>query len=215
MTMMKQTITCLALSLLVFTACKKEVQSTVQDADQTAALKNVTVTYEGMTYQMQLPDGATSGKSFDELRREDSAKYSNPANYGMTYTATMHADNNKDHSSDAKFDGMDVNAVFDTVNSEPLKTSAGPFTVPAHNSKTVNATGTINLQTHKHAGLYMFRQVADGNDIATTLFATMNYKVGALNGTIPLPSSKQNIPTAANEETKNFLRGMLSSGIFN
>ena len=201
------------LTIAVMAGCKKD--STVSDVDQTAALKNVTLTCNGVDYVLMLPAGATSGKTFQQLRMEDSATYTNPANYGTDFTVKMKADNTKSDAKDAKFDGMTVNIVMDTLKSLPVSTVASGFTVAAGATQEVQAKGSLNLKTHRKSGLYIFKQVVAGSDLATTLAPVLNYKIGSLNGVIPLPPIQQNIPTRADDNTKAFLSGLINSGIFN
>lgn len=196
---------------LVLSNCKKAVE----DIDQTAALKNVIITYDSMAYQLDLPAGISSGKSFQQLRTEDSLTYTNPENYSVTILANMHADNNKADARDAKFDGMTVNVVMSTHASSPIETVASPFTVLKNTSMPVVASDKINLKTHKPAMLYMFKQMVDGNDMATTLSTVLNYKIGTIAGSIAVvPELHKNIPTRANQQTKDFLKGLLDSGVF-
>src|ERR1051325_6306584 len=116
---------------MFFSNCKKDdVQNTATDVDQTAALKNVTVTYDSMEYIIGLPSGALDGRSFQEHRKEDSITYTNPENYSITLKPIMLCDNRKPNASDAKFDGITVNLQMDTMKSTPVKTVADAFLVP-------------------------------------------------------------------------------------
>lgn len=185
------------------------------DAQKLAALKKVTITFDSLVCEFGLPQGALSGKTFDELYAEDSATYANPANYSITLLLNMTADNTKDGADDAKFDGMTIDIVMDTITSFPVRTTADAFEVKKDTTLPVQAHGTINLETHRLTGLYIFRQTVDGNDLATTLSPSFNYKIGTEEGTINLPDIQQDIPTRASNETKAFLSGLLDSGIFN
>jgi hypothetical protein len=203
---------CLIVALF-FANCKKN--NPVTDIDQTAALRNVTVTYDSITFQLGLPAGAISGKTFDQLRTEDPTTYTNPANYSITFSGNYTANNKKSNAQDAKFDGMTIIMIMDTIKSSPINTTANAFEVKKNTSIPVQLKGTINLATHKRAGIYIFKQVVAGNDLVTTQTLALNYKIGVLQGTIDLPSIKENIPTRASAQTKDFLRGLLNSGIFN
>lgn len=193
--------------------CNKD-DNTLSDLEQVAALKNVTLLYDSAGYELGLPDGALSGKSFEQLRLEDSAKYTNPENYTITLTSNFTADNTKENSKDARFEGMDLTQILDTIESSPIETTAGPFEVMKKSSLPVGTSTEINLKTHMAPGLYIFQQIVDGEDLATTSSASLNYKIGSLSGSIPLPDLHQNIPTRASEETKEFLRGLIESGVF-
>lgn len=192
--------------------CKKD--DTLTDAEQTAALKNVTLQYDSANYVLGLPDGAPSGKSFDQLKMEDSAKYCDPENYSITYSSNFTADNSKNTSSDAKFEGMDLAVIMDTIKSGPINSSVGSFEVKKMTKIPVAANSTINLKTHRKTGLYIFQQIVDGNDLATTFSPKLKYKIGTLQGSIPVPEIKQNIPTRASDNTRAFLSGLIQSGVF-
>jgi hypothetical protein len=202
-----------AVACIAILHCTNPATSALTDAQQLAALRNVTVTCDSMTYAFGLPQGALGGKSFSQLLAEDSATYANPANYSITVILNMTADNTHSGAADAAFDGMKINVVMDTIVSTPIQTVADPFTVSKGTKKSVPAHGTINLATHRKAGLYIFRQTVAGADLATTLSPLLDYKIGSLAGSIPLPDIKQNIPTRASAETKAFLSGLLSSGV--
>lgn len=194
-------------------SCKKK-EKPLTDVQKVAALKDVSVNYDNAGYNLSLPDGALSGKSFDQLRHEDSLKYTNPENYGVTMTSNFNADNTKENSHDAKFDGMDLIQTMDTIKSNPIKSSVGPFDIPMNSTVPVSTSTKINLKTHRRAGLYIFQQIVDGHDLATTFSPSLNYNIGVLNGSIPLPDIKQNIPTTASAETKEFLKGLILSEVF-
>jgi hypothetical protein len=203
-------ITLLAIMAL---SCSKETNP-ISDAQQLAALKNVEFTYDSMGYDLLLPAGALDGKTFAELLKLDSSTYANPANYGVSMSLNMNADNTGNNARDAKFDGMAANIVMNNITSAPIAMAAGPFTIDEGTEKSVHAEGDINLSTHKPTGLYIFQQIVDGADLATTFGIKVQYKVGLLNGEIPLPEINKNIPTRASQETKDFLKGLLDSGIF-
>lgn len=186
----------------------------LSDAQKTAALRNVTVTYDSAGVALGLPAGAATGRSFEELKAEDSATYCNPANYSITIVQSLTADNTGPNAEDAKFDGMEIDVVFDTIGSAPLTTTAGGFEVKKNTALPVTAEGTMNLATHRPAGLYVFRQIVDGNDLATTMSPALLYKIGSAEGTIDIPAIHADIPTRASQETKDFLAGLLASGVF-
>ncbi|MBN1116454.1 MAG: hypothetical protein JXA77_04590 [Bacteroidales bacterium] len=184
------------------------------DVQKIAALRNVTIEYNNLTYEIGLPAGATSGKSLAELLLEDSASFKNPENYSISIIAELIADNTKPDAEDAKFDGAEADVIMDTLTSNPIKMETDGFEVKKGTTHPFDLETTINLKTHRKAGLYIFRQTVDGNDLATTTKPRLLYTVGTQSGTIDGPELKQDIPTRASDETKEFLRQLLDSGIF-
>ncbi len=61
-----KTILVLTISLLTMNACE-EVQDVVNDVQKTAALRNVSFTYDSLSTELVLPETSLSGKSFKEL----------------------------------------------------------------------------------------------------------------------------------------------------
>lgn len=204
-------IASMALALLIH-ACT-EGDNAITDAQKLAALEKVTVSMDGMDYDILLPEGALSGESFEELMKKDSSKFADPANYTINITVNSIADNTDDDARDAKFDGMYIDLVMDTIASTPIRTEAEGFEIEANTTQEVPAYGSINLETHKQAGLYIFQQTVDGNDLTTKFSPVLLYELGTLEGDIPLPSVTIDIPTRASEEMKAFLRDLLESGI--
>lgn len=192
-------------------SCQKELS----DAEKVAALKNVAWTFTGMTFDVNLPANALNGQTFDQLMAMDSSTYANPANYSIDFLVNMIADNTKENADDAKFDGMIVNLVMDTLDNIPIATTANAFELLKNTSQQVVAQGSINLNTHKLPGLYIFQQMAIGQDLATKLSTVLNYNIGSLSGGINVPDMQSQIPTAASPEMKDFLNGLLDSGVFN
>jgi hypothetical protein len=199
-------------SVIFFTRCKKD--EVFSDIDKKAAMAKVTISYDSASFDLGLPTGALNGKSFQELKKEDSAKYCNPQNYSVTFVVSLLANNEKEGARDAAFDGMTLHIIMDTIQSSPLTAVTDSFEVKKNSTRTVQVKGTINLKTHRFPGLYIFRQMVDGNDISTTQTPSLNYTIGELQGTIDLLSIHENIPTRASEETRAFLRGLLDSEIF-
>jgi hypothetical protein len=198
---------------LLLTTCKKD--NTVSDVEKLVALKNVIITYDSITFQIILPAGALGGKSFEQLKNENPGTYTNLANYSIIFSNNYTASNKKSNAEDAKFDGMALIVIMDTINSSPIHATSNAFEVKKNTSIPVQIASTINLATHKRAGVYIFRQVIAGNDLATTQTIALNYKIGVLQGKIDLPSFKENIPTRASNEMKAFLQGLLNSGLLN
>lgn len=201
-------------AIMLIASCKEDKDDVIQDLDQTAALKKVVFTYDSMSINIGLPAGALSGVPFDTLLAQDSATYANPENYSIETIACFTADNTASDAGDAKFDGMDLDIIMDTINSGPIEAKTDAFEVKANEVKAVQAKDSINLKTHRLTGLYMFRQIVDGADLATTLKPDLKYSIGSQSGSLPLPATQHNIPTRASDEMKDFLSGLLESGVF-
>jgi len=184
------------------------------DAQKIAALRKVTVVYDSMSYEISLPPGALSGQSLAELMVSDSSTFANPANYSIAIALNVTADNTDPEAEDAKFDGMNIDIVMDTIESNPITMSTEGFEVGKNETYPIQLETTINLETHREPGLYIFRQTVDGNDLATTTYPYLHYDLGIQQGTINLPSLYKEIPTRASDETKEFLRQVLESGMF-
>lgn len=195
----------------IFSGCQKD---TLSDAEKLAALKNVAFTFQSMNADLSLPTGALGGQTFEQLMAADSATYANPENYSVSFLVKMLANNTKENAQDAKFDGMRINMIMDTLESAPISTAANGFEILKNTTQEVIAQGNIKLSTHKPAVMYIFKQMADGQDLATTLSTYLNYNIGSLNGELALPSFQQQIPTSASPEMKSFLTGLLNSGVF-
>lgn len=200
---------------IFFSFCKKETE-VIDSLSETAALRKVTVDLDSMSNDIGLPSGAlTQGLSFAELLAADSATYANPANYSIAMILNLLIDNTKDGAKDAAFSGLDLNIIMDTINSTPINTSTGAFEVAENATLSLPVPTEINLATHRQVGLYMFRQIVDGADLATTITPLLKYNLGIQSGDIPLVSFQKDIPTRASDETKEFLAGLLDSGIMN
>ncbi|MFP4522416.1 MAG: hypothetical protein ACLFQK_09750 [Fibrobacterota bacterium] len=184
------------------------------DLDKTAALKKVTLSYDSASPSYDFPDSALSGKSFDSLKAADSAVYCDPSNYTVNFTAFMTADNTEKDADDAKFDGLRINIVMDTIESSPVETLSEAFEIGAGEIKDITADGSVNLETHKSACLYIFRQIVDGNDLVSTLMPFLKYSIGGAEGEIDIKDIEKEIPTRASDDLKNFLQGLLDSGVF-
>jgi hypothetical protein len=206
-------ISLLFVSLLIFNSCE-EVENTINDVQKTAALRNVSFTYDGLTTDVVMPEAGFEGKTFAELFNNSKEKYSNPANYsvnlGMLYTAS----NTKSNAADAKFAGMIQDVVLNNIDETPLRFDTPGFEIAKGESKTISSSSEINLETHKLAGLYIFEQIVAGEDLDTRVLTSLNYDFGLEEGILNLPEVQKNIPTKASEETKTFLRGLLESGLF-
>ena len=186
----------------------------IDDAAKLAALRNVTITYDEITYEIGLPEGALSGASFEALKAQDPDTYSNPANYSITFVANMTANNTATDAEDAKFDGLILDIVMDNITSASIEAISGAIEVPKNQIVPVVANSLINLETHREPGVYIFKQTVNGNDLATGILPKLNYTIGSQQGVITLVTINQSIPTRASDETKAFLKGLLDSGIF-
>ncbi len=198
-------------SVLFISSCQKD---TITDAEKLAALKDVNFTMQGVTFNVGLPANALNGQTFSQLLAADSATFSNPANYSINFLVKMLANNTKENAQDAKFDGMIMKLIMDTIQSSPITTTAGAFELLKNTSQQVAAQGGINLGNHKAAGLYIFQQIVNSQNLASTISTALNYNVGSLNGAINLPAVQQQIPTVASNELKTFLTGLLNSDVF-
>ena len=208
-------ISSIILISILFVQCSREnIDDITDDAQKIAALRKVTVTYDSLGYTLGLPEGALGGQSFEELMEEDPDKYGNPENYSIELAGYLKADNTAQDAQDAKFDGLGLDIVMDTITQAPINATAGEFEIPKNTTATVVAAGSINLATHRLTGLYMFGQIAEGLDLSTTIIPILYYEIGIQEGTIPLPGIQKDIPTRASDETKAFLRGLIDSGVF-
>jgi hypothetical protein len=198
-------------AILSFNSCKQEKE----DVLSLAALKNVSLSYDSLRLNVGLPQGALSGQSFQELRTQNEALFSDLSNYTVGFTTFLKADNRKENAKNATFQGLVLNTIMDTLNNSPFQILTGPFQVAKDEVKPVIAEGNINLLTHKYLGKYIFKQMVDGDYLATKLAPTLNYKIGEEQGGLNLPQINQNVPTRASDEMKNFLGGLLSSDLMN
>ncbi len=199
----------LFLSLLLLPSCE-----TAEDLQGIAALRNVNFSMDSLSIDFDLPQGALSGQSFDELLSQDAETYSNPANYGLDLTSHYFADNTSSNAANAKFDGMTQDVVFNGIDENPLRLNTPAFEIPRNQTKSILTHGGINLQTHREAGLYIFRQTVDGLPVSTSILTALLYKIGNEEGAINLPEVHYDIPTRASDEMKAFLSELLESGIF-
>ena len=186
----------------------------VEDARKTAAIRKVGVTVDSGSVSPQLPAGAQSGRSFDSLAAEDSATYTDPGNYGIDLAYYFLINNTAEDAEDAKFDGLTADIVFDTLSNPPVTAESGAFEVAKNETRKVPVSTSMNMAEHRLPCLYVFQQIVDGADVKTTVSPNLSYKIGLAQGVIEIPDIVVNIPTRASEETKEFLSGMLQSGLF-
>ena len=196
---------------IVFNSCKDEVD----DVKSLAALKNVSLSYDSLQLNVALPQGSLGGQTFEELRNENEALFSDLSNYKIGLTTFMKADNTKEDAKNATFQGMIMNTIMDTLNNSPFQIIGGAFDVGKDEIKPFIAEGNINLLTHKLVGKYIFKQIVDGENLATTLAPILNYKIGDKQGGLNLPQMNKSIPTRGSDELKSFLNGFISSDLMN
>ncbi|MDD2411937.1 MAG: hypothetical protein RBS19_01085 [Bacteroidales bacterium] len=196
---------------IVFNSCKDEVD----DVKSLAALRNVSLSYDSLQLNVGLPEGSLNGQSFQELREENEALFSDLSNYKIGLTTFLKADNQKDKAQNAAFQGLILNTIMDNMGNSPFQIISGPFEVGKNEIKPFIAEGNINLLTHKYVGKYIFKQIVDGENLATTLAPILNYKIGDKQGGLNLPQMNQSIPTRGSDELKSFLNGFISSDLMN
>ncbi|MDD2345442.1 MAG: hypothetical protein PHY85_04780 [Bacteroidales bacterium] len=196
---------------IVFNSCKEETE----DVLSLAALKNVSLSYDSLQLNVALPQGSLGGQTFEELRNENEALFSDLSNYKIGLTTFMKADNTKEDAKNATFQGMIMNTIMDTLNNSPFQIIGGAFDVAKDEIKPFIAEGNINLLTHKYVGKYIFKRMVDGDNLATTLAPILNYKIGDQVGGLSLPQINKDIPTRASDEMKDFLNGFISSDLMN
>ena len=196
---------------IVFNSCKDEVD----DVKSLAALKNVSLSYDSLRMNVGLPQGSLNGQSFQELREENEALFSDLSNYKIGLTTFLKADNKKEKAQNAAFQGLILNTIMDNMGNSPFQIISGPFEVGKDEIKPFIAEGNINLLTHKLVGKYIFKQIVDGENLATTLAPILNYKIGDKQGGLNLPQMNKSIPTRGSDELKSFLNGFISSDLMN
>jgi hypothetical protein len=187
------------------------VSDELSDAEKLAALEGVNWSPDTLYQEIHTP-APIEGKSYDTLVAENPA-FADPANYTISITFQMEADNKTRGTGDAQFNGINIETVFDTITSTPVEMSTGTVTIPLDSIVKVPASTSINLATHKEVGRYIFQRTVDGADLATNSTASYHYEIGRLTGDLPLLSAQQDIPTRATPEMKNFLSGLLASGM--
>lgn len=198
-----------------FSSCEEieDVKNAIDDTQKTLALKNVNFSLDSLTTDITLPDNSWEGKTFRELYENNKAIYEDPSNYAIKLNSYFLADNTSDDAADAKFGGMVQNIVFNNIDETPFELETPSFEVEEDKKLTVNGQGTINLETHRLPGLYIFQQIVDGNPLDTKILNELFYQIGSSEGSFKLPEVQKNIPTRASEEMKKFLGDLLASGI--
>jgi hypothetical protein len=209
-----KTIFLLTISLLAMNACE-QVEDAVDDVQKTAALRNVSFTYDSLSTDLMLPEASLSGKTFQELYENNKETYGNAANYSIKVTTHYTADNTKENAADAKFSGMIQDVVFNGIAEAPVRFDTPGFEITEKDILNISSNSEINLASHQSTAIYIFQQILSEEDLDTRISSTVNYDVGIEKGTIQVPEVQKDIPTKASEETKAFLKGLLDSGMFN
>ncbi len=211
--MLARTVAVISLIMLI-SACTEDnpVQSSVSDAQQLQALKDISYSHDSVTYSLSLPQGASSGQSYTDLKAQDSSTYTTLSNYKISFNLYIGADNSASGASDAKFDGLVDTTVFNNISTSPVIFKAPAISIPKGKVKQITATANINLETNKAAGKYIFQQIAGGDNIEGVSETWFLYKIGLLEDEFPLPAKPIIIPTRASPATKAFLQDLLNSG---
>lgn len=201
----------LALTGLLLFSCEE----TVDDIQKTAALRNVTVSYDSLQTDVLLPQGSLEGSTFQELYDNNTDKFGDPANYVVKLATHYTADNTADNAEDAKFAGMVQDIVMNNIEEEtPVSFETSGFEIEQNSTKSISSNGEINLETHRLTGLYIFQQIVKEEPIDTHVITWLMYDFGSQEGKIEGPEVQKEIPTNASDETKEFLSGLIESGIF-
>jgi hypothetical protein len=166
-----------------------------------------------MSTDVSFPENSWEGKTFDEVYQNNKAAYEDLSNYTIRINTFYLADNTSSEAADAKFGGMAQSIVFNNIDEMPLQLQTSAFEIEKDETRTVNGEGQINLETHRLPGLYIFQQIVDGNPLDTKILNELFYQIGSAEGSFNLPEVRQDIPTRASVEMKDFLRGFLESGI--
>ncbi len=203
----------LIISFFSFSACE-EVEDAVNDVQKTAALRNVSFTYDSLTTELVLPQMSLSGKTFQELYENNKAVYGDPSNYAVKVNTHYTAENTSDNAADAMFSGMIQDVVFNSLSETPLRFDTPAFDIPEGETTAISSNTEIGLSTHQQTVMYIFRQIVAEEPLSTQISSKLNYELGIEQGSISLPQVNKNIPTKASEETKAFIQGLLNSGLF-
>ena len=198
--------------LLVFflSSCLVEdAKEGATDTQKIVALRGVTLRYVSLSVNLKLPGEPPWTKSFSDLRKTDPTTFNNLSNYTISLALQMTADNSNKDAQDAKFDGIDINLLLDTLDHQPVALISPAFDLPKGEKVAVSSSGTINLATHKQVGKYIFQQMADGADLDTRLIPTLKYKISQLEGSFTIDTLSQKVPT----EKTLFLKDVLNSGL--
>jgi hypothetical protein len=205
----------MACSVSFFSACEEieEAKNKLDDTQKTLALKDVKFSLDSMSTDVSFPENSWEGKTFDEVYQNNKAAYEDLSNYTIRINTFYLADNTSSEAADAKFGGMAQSIVFNNIDEMPLQLQTSAFEIEKDETRTVNGEGQINLETHRLPGLYIFQQIVDGNPLDTKILNELFYQIGSAEGSFNLPEVRQDIPTRASVEMKDFLRGFLESGI--
>ena len=201
------------LSLLLLPSCE-EAQEALDDAQKTAALRNVTISFDSLETDVELPEATLEGNTFQELYENNTEKFNDPSNYVLKLSTHYTVDNTKENAEDARFSGMYQDIVFNDIEESPVRFETEAFEIVENTTRNVSTTGEINLDTHRKTGLYIFQQIIDEQPLDTRILNRFLYDFGVYEGDIELPEIQKQIPVNASDETKAFLSGLIESGIF-
>ncbi|MGM0376265.1 MAG: hypothetical protein ACQEQ0_05790 [Bacteroidota bacterium] len=203
----------LAMAGVLLFSCE-ELEETVDDVQKTAALRNVSVTYDSLQTDVVLPQTSLEGSTFQELYENNTDKFEDPANYVVEFSTHFTVDNTKDNAENAQFSGMYQDIVFNNIDESPVRFETSSFEIEANTRESESSTGEINLETHRETALYIFQQIIDEKPLDASIINRLLYDFGSREGEIDGGTFDQEIPTKASDETKNFLSGLIESGIF-
>jgi hypothetical protein len=117
----------------------------------------------------------------------------------------------------AAFDGLTLNLGLNRLWQSPLigPLAAGVFPPGGYTHK--DMTLTMNLETHRLPGLYLLRQLVEGQDVLTGFRAVFQLEFATVRDSVELPELEKALPTRmpsnVSSETKDFLRMMLDAGL--
>lgn len=210
---MKKRSLALPILMLCFASLSFYSCDTADDIRGVTALRNVNFTFDSLSMHIILPENTLPGQSFADMYEQYPEIYGNPANYGIELSSHYLADNTSSNARDAKFDGMIQDLVFSDYDTWPLRLLTPAFEVSKDEIRVVKTEGMLNLETHKLPGKYIFQQTVDGNPVSTSILSELMYKLGTEEGSIALPQLQRDIPTRASDQMKEFLSGLLQSGL--
>lgn len=208
---MKMITTLIVMASFMLVGCGAE--KLVNDVKGTVALKDVEITSDTVTFEPIFPE-IVEGKTFQELSTENPEKYKNPANYGVTVTYTLLAENTG--SAEATFHGAEINIDLEPDNTEPITVENAGFKAPAGKVTPSNCTGTINVENQRLACRYIFNQLAAEPDtIIGTAEGNVKMELGNSSTDIPFsPGIPFKIFVTLPEEQQEFFKAVVASDIF-
>lgn len=183
------------------------------DVSETVALKDVAMTTDTILLKLNIPT-VQDGKTFEDMRTENESLYGNPENYEIILTHVLQADNSKDGSKDADFDGAHIDVKVDTTSSESVRINNDGFRVKAGEVIKDSSNTAINAASHRITCRYIFDNISKSADIKGNVSGTVLWVLGSLNGDIPIGSYTFAIKSDADDKTRTFLGQVVASGLF-